>query len=85
MESIEKAWGGKPRDREMCLSFPGYLPGPPVFRHRKIIVSALDRNRDPIVRRATGGLASVIQHEIDHLEGVTMYDRARMDSGRVAV
>lgn len=62
---------------EGCLSFPGkYLP---VTRSEKVKVKALDTNGKKQVIRAKGLLARVLQHEIDHLNGILLVDRASED------
>jgi peptide deformylase len=65
-EEIDYGWEG-------CLSIPdirGIVP-----RHRAIIVKALDRRARPMTLEATGFFARVLQHEIDHLNGILFLDR----------
>ncbi|MGP0128859.1 MAG: peptide deformylase [cyanobacterium endosymbiont of Rhopalodia musculus] len=58
---------------EGCLSIPGvYLN---VTRPEVIEVSFKDEQGKPCKRQATNLLARVIQHEIDHLNGVMFVDR----------
>ncbi|BAP17131.1 MAG: peptide deformylase [cyanobacterium endosymbiont of Epithemia adnata isolate EadnSB Bon19] len=58
---------------EGCLSIPGvYLN---VTRPEMIEVSFKDEQGKPRKRQATDLLARVIQHEIDHLNGVMFVDR----------
>ena len=59
---------------EGCLSVPSEYPGY-VYRANKITVKAFDlvQNKD-IVIQAEGFDAIVLQHEIDHLNGVLFYD-----------
>lgn len=60
---------------EGCLSFPKvYFP---VDRHSEIVVEAFDENGNPITIEAEGFGARVLQHEIDHLDGVMILDRAK--------
>jgi peptide deformylase len=60
---------------EGCLSFPGkFLP---IERPVKVKIKARDLNGKKIKIKAEGLLARVLQHEIDHLEGVLMIDRAK--------
>ncbi|XTZ19363.1 MAG: peptide deformylase [cyanobacterium endosymbiont of Rhopalodia fuxianensis] len=62
---------------EGCLSIPGvYLD---VTRPKMIEVSFKDEQGKPRKRQATDLLARVIQHEIDHLNGVMFVDR--VDNG----
>ena len=55
---------------EGCLSFPGAKVT--VTRHEKIHVQALGLDGKPFEMEATDLLARVIQHEYDHLDGVTI-------------
>lgn len=59
---------------EGCLSVPGWAGT--VERHVEVTVKGLDPHGKPIRRRARGYLARVLQHEIDHLNGVLFIDRA---------
>jgi peptide deformylase len=59
---------------EGCLSIPGYLGE--VDRHAAITVKGLNRQGEPFRVKATGWLARIFQHEIDHLDGVLFIDRA---------
>ncbi len=59
---------------EGCLSVR-YLYGQ-VKRSEKVTIEALDKNGQKIRRGATGLLAEIFQHEIDHLEGVLFIDKA---------
>lgn len=58
---------------EGCLSFPG-LPLK-VKRARKVWVSALDEQGEPFDIEAEDILAVIVQHEIDHINGVVFIDR----------
>lgn len=70
---IAKARGEQVAE-EGCLSIP-YLHGE-VVRAQEIIVKGLDLRGNPFRRRATDLEARVIQHEIDHLDGILFIDRA---------
>ncbi|OWZ84163.1 peptide deformylase [Natranaerobius trueperi] len=59
---------------EGCLSYPG-LQGE-VIRPRQVTVQALDLNGEEVIIEASGLLARALQHEIDHLDGITFIDRA---------
>lgn len=59
---------------EGCLSFPGYVAQ--VKRHLAVTVKALDRDGHDIWIEAKGFLARALQHEIDHLDGIVITDRA---------
>lgn len=60
-------------DVEGCLSIPG-LHGN-VKRWTQIDVTALDRSGNALSFSAKHYLARVIQHEIDHLDGILYIDR----------
>ncbi len=59
---------------EGCLSIPGLVGD--VERATSVTVSARNRRGQPIKIKASGWLARVFQHEIDHLNGVLFIDRA---------
>ena len=64
---------GSVREEEGCLSLPGIFAD--VERSKWIRVSALDGDGAPIAFEAEGLQAKVVQHEIDHLDGVLFIDR----------
>ena len=57
---------------EGCLSVPGFRGLVP--RKEKVKVKALNRNGEEFVLDADGLLAICIQHEIDHLNGRTLFE-----------
>lgn len=59
---------------EGCLSIPGLIGT--VDRHEKVTVKALTRHGKPQKVKAEGWMARIIQHELDHLDGVLYIDRA---------
>jgi len=59
-------------DEEGCLSLPGIFGD--VERSKSITVQATDEDSQPFDLEATGMQARVIQHEMDHLEGVLFID-----------
>jgi peptide deformylase len=63
-------------DSEGCLSVP-FLWGGVVPRYRQIRVHALDRSGKKVTFEASGFHARVLQHEIDHLNGLVYLDRMR--------
>jgi len=69
---ISKSWK-KVIAEEGCLSFPGIFI--PVKRSKKVSVSAIDRQGQEVIIKAEGMLARVLQHEIDHLDGVPFTKR----------
>lgn len=58
---------------EGCLSLPGIEA--PVERSGKIVVKGSDLSGKPLEIEAEGLLATVFQHEIDHLDGKLFVDR----------
>jgi len=58
---------------EGCLCLPGIVG--PVSRPSGITAEGLDRNGEKFTIEAEGLLATVLQHEIDHLEGIIFLDR----------
>src|SRR5258708_4755288 len=59
---------------EGCLSIPGYY-GDNIRRAESVIVKGQDLRGKDIRVRAEGWLARILQHEIDHLNGVLFLDR----------
>jgi peptide deformylase len=57
---------------EGCLSVPGYYAH--VKRYEEITVEALDIEGKPLRIEASGLLAVVLQHELDHLNGRLFID-----------
>ena len=68
---------------EGCLSLPGV--GVEVERPAEVRVRATDETGAPIVVEASGLEARVIQHEIDHLDGVLILDRTSRDQRKQAM
>jgi len=60
--------------QEGCLSIPGLSAD--VDRATQLIVRAQDRNGNEVRYKVYDWLARIFQHEIDHLHGVLMTDRA---------
>ncbi|ENK2078402.1 peptide deformylase [Vibrio alginolyticus] len=58
--------------QEGCLSVPEYYAD--VERYTSVVVSALDRDGNPITIESGEFLAIVMQHEIDHLSGNLFID-----------
>ena len=65
--------GGEATGEEGCLSIPGVFA--PVTRSAWVKIEAQDVNGGPLAIRATGLRARVLQHEIDHLDGILFIDR----------
>ena len=60
---------------EGCLSFAGFQMIVP--RARQVRVDALDERGQPFSAEATGWYARILQHEVDHLNGIVCCDRMR--------
>jgi peptide deformylase len=58
---------------EGCLSIPEFREE--VRRARRVLVRGLDRNERPIEVEGEDLLARIVQHELDHLDGVLFVDR----------
>jgi len=58
---------------EGCLSFPNVYAS--IQRWKKITVEYLDQNFNPQTISCDDLLAICIQHELDHLNGITLYDK----------
>lgn len=63
--------GGKPL--EGCLSLPHYYG--PIKRANKIKIKFLDEKGKTKVEEFRGFLAQIVQHELDHLNGILFVDR----------
>lgn len=66
---------GVQSEEEGCLSVPGFAAR--VRRPSRLVVRGLDRDGEPIEVEGTGLLARVLQHELDHLNGLLFLDRLR--------
>ena len=75
-ETTEKASEG-------CLSIPGIQVD--VERPISVTVSAQDVSGKPLHLEASGLLARVLQHEVDHLDGVLILDRTDRESRKEAM
>ena len=61
-------------DGEGCLSVDRDVPGY-VVRHARITVDYFDKNGEKHRVKLKGYKAIVVQHEIDHINGIMFYDR----------
>ena len=68
---------------EGCLSLPGVLVD--VERPVHVRVRARDEQGEEILVEASGLEARVIQHEMDHLDGVLIVDRTPRDQRKRAM
>jgi peptide deformylase len=58
---------------EGCLSIPDFRED--VRRARRVLLRGLDRNERPVEIEASDLLARIVQHELDHLNGILFVDR----------
>ena len=81
----EIEWAGSAEEiaEEGCLSLPAVLVD--VERPIYVRVRGLDENGDEVVVEASGLEARVIQHEIDHLDGILIVDRTTRDQRKEAM
>ena len=68
---------------EGCLSIPGVVVD--VERPLFVRARAVDVHGEPFTVEASGLEARVIQHEVDHLDGVLMLDRTERDQRKGAL
>ena len=66
--------GGLVEIEEGCLSLPGITGD--VFRHLKMTVQATDINGDVFKLEDDSWAARCVQHEMDHLSGILLIDKA---------
>ena len=71
------------RAPEGCLSIPGIQVE--VERPTSVTVSGTDASGKPLQIEASDTLARVLQHEVDHLDGVLILDRTDRASRRTAM
>jgi peptide deformylase len=78
-------WSGEEREtmEEGCLSLPGVLVE--VERPIHVRVRAQDERGEGILIEASGLEARVIQHEMDHLDGVLILDRTSREQRKEAM
>jgi peptide deformylase len=81
----EVEWKGRETEslEEGCLSLPGVLLD--VERPVHVRVRGHDQHGEGILVEASGLEARVIQHEIDHLDGVLILDRASREARKEAM
>lgn len=81
----ELEWTGDDTElgEEGCLSIPGIQVD--VERPVHVRVGGLDANGDVVHIEAEGLEARVIQHEMDHLDGVLILDRTSKDERKAAM
>jgi peptide deformylase len=80
-EIVER--GGEIVADEGCLSIPGLTY--PVARAERVAVRGLDGDGRPVSYEATDFEARIIQHEVDHLDGILFLDRLTPELRREAM
>jgi peptide deformylase len=75
--------GDKDIENEGCLSLQGVLV--PVERDCGVTVEALDEHGEPVRLELRGLAARVVQHELDHLDGILIIDRTTPEGRREAL
>jgi peptide deformylase len=72
-------------ETEGCLSLLGGDLQVAVERPVRVVVAGVDADGEPVEVDAEGLESRVIQHEIDHLDGVLIVDRAGKDDRKAAL
>jgi peptide deformylase len=67
---ISKLYGGKTTSKEGCLSYPGEKVN--IIRHKQVVIEGYDRKWVWQKRKLKGLAAMCAQHEVDHLNGITI-------------
>ena len=70
-------------DEEGCLSLQGVRA--PVDRAVRVVLEGLDAEGKPVRHELEGYGARVVQHELDHLDGVLIIDRTDDEHRREAL
>jgi len=70
-------------DEEGCLSVPGITV--PIERSVRVVCAGQTIEGHPITVTAEDLLARVLQHEIDHLDGILILDRCPADIRKTVV
>lgn len=70
---IEETWGDMQTEEEGCLSLPGISI--PITRPAFARVRYFDLDGEEWILEGDGLLGRCLQHELDHLEGITMFER----------
>ena len=80
---VEEAAETTGKDLEGCLSIPGIQVE--VERPTEIMISGQYPSGAPLQIEASGLVARIFQHEIDHLDGVLILDRTDRESRKAAM
>lgn len=80
---VDEVGAESEKDVEGCLSIPEIQVD--VERPTRVVVSGRDLSGAAVRVEAEGLLARILQHEIDHLNGVLILDRTDRDSRKAAL
>jgi peptide deformylase len=80
---VEEAAETTGKDLEGCLSIPGIQVE--VERPTEVMISGQDPSGAPLQIEASGLVARIFQHEIDHLDGILILDRTDRESRKAAM
>lgn len=80
---VEATSGEIVTESEGCLSIPGI--NVEVARPTSVAIAGQNLSGEPMRIEATGLLARVVQHEVDHLNGVLILDRTDRESRKAAM
>jgi peptide deformylase len=68
---------------EGCLSIPGLYVE--MTRPKTVLMKGIDMNGNEVAIEADELEARLFQHELDHLNGVLMFDRMQPDQRKAAI
>ena len=80
---ITEISGDPESDEEGCLSLQGVRV--PVERQLKLRLEGKDENGEEVKLELEGVQARIVQHELDHLDGVLILDRTTPESRKLAL
>ena len=80
---ITKSSNDTATDDEGCLSLREV--NVPVDRAASVTIEGVDEHGEPVTLELEGHPARVVQHELDHLDGVLIIDRTSDESRRTAL
>ena len=72
---ITRASRKKKDESEGCLSVRAIYGT--VARHERVSLRALNEKGEVVIENASGLLAQIFQHEVDHLQGILFIDKAK--------
>ena len=70
---IVKGTGKQIKELESCLSFPGRAKLKKRHKNATILYQHIDDLKNQFALKVTGIEARAVQHEIDHLQGITLF------------